>query len=165
MKKKLISLALVCAMVFALGATALARDGGTQVDQDSTDKTGTMNVTYTVDPTYTVTIPASVTLGGTSTIGVSNVNIGSGQKILVKLTAAANTVSDTNFTVKTTDNATATYQIKKGETALKLNDTAYEFSYDGTVHDGSGVLSFTVPTDAVYAGTYTDQLTFTISVE
>jgi len=162
MKKKLLSLALVCAMVFALGATALA---DTEIKENTADKTGTMNVTYTVDPTYTVTIPASVTLGGTSTIGVSNVNIGSGQKILVKLTAAANTVSDTNFTVKTTEDASATYQIKKSDTALKLNDTAYEFPYDGTVHEGSGDLSFTVPTDAVYAGTYTDQLTFTISVE
>jgi len=167
--KKVLTLALVGAMLTATGITAFATD----IDQDAVkagNNTGTMNVTYSVDPTYTVTIPASVTLGGEpSTISVSDVNLATGKKIVVKLTDATNKdlVSGTHFAVKTADAtpATATYQVKKGTTVLDLNDTAYEFAYDGTTKTGSGDLTFTEPTDAMFAGTYTDQLTFTISVE
>ena len=161
--KKIMAALLSLAMVSAIAPmSALATD----ITQDTpAPKEGTMNVTYSVNPTYTVTIPASVELGGTATLSTSNVNLATGKKILVKLTGAANTVTGTNFTVKTADAATATYQVKKGDTALALNDTAFEFAYDGTTKTGSGSLSFTEPTDAKFAGTYTDQLTFTISVE
>jgi len=167
--KKVLTLALVGAMLTATGITAFATD----IDQDAVkagNNTGTMNVTYSVDPTYTVTIPASVTLGGEpSTISVSDVNLATGKKILVKLTDAKNKalVSGSEFTVATGDAtpATATYQVKKGTTALAIGDTAYEFAYDGETKTGSGTLTFTAPTDAKFAGTYSDQLTFTISVE
>ena len=164
--KKIMGAVMALAMVSAIAPmSAFAED--TVINQASDLKTGTMNVTYTVNPTYTVTIPASVTLGNDSTISVSNVNLATGKKILVKLTGAANTVTGTNFTVKTADEtpATATYQVQKSGTALKLGDTAYEFAYDGETKTGSGTLTFTEPTDAKFAGTYTDQLTFTISVE
>ena len=163
--RRFISAVMALAMVSAIAPmSAFATD----INQDTPDpKEGTMNVTYSVDPTYTVTIPASVTLGNDSTISVKDVNLATGKKILVKLTGAANTVTGTNFTVKTADEtpATATYQVQKSGTALKLGDTAYEFDYDGETKTGSGTLTFTEPTDAKFAGTYTDQLTFTISVE
>lgn len=163
--RKLLAAVMALAMVSAIAPmSAFATD----IDQDTpAPKEGTMNVTYSVEPTYTVTIPASVTLGDDSTISVKDVNLATGKKILVKLTGAANTVTGTSFTVKTADEtpATATYQVQKSGTALKLGDTAYEFAYDGETKTGSGTLTFTEPTDSKFAGTYTDQLTFTISVE
>ena len=161
-------MAAVMALAMISTISPMSAFADTVINQDTAaPKTGTMNVTYSVDPTYTVTIPASVTLGNDSTISVSDVNLATGEKILVKLTAATNTVTGTNFTVQTADAtpATATYQVKKGTTALALGDTAYEFAYDGETKTGSGDLTFTVPTDAKFAGTYSDQLTFTISVE
>lgn len=166
--KKIIAGVLALAAAMAISPMSVFAD--TTINQDTAaPKTGTMNVTYSVNPTYTVTIPASVTLGDDSTISVSDVNLATGKKIVVKLTDATNKdlVSGTHFAVKTADAtpATATYQVKKGTTVLDLNDTAYEFAYDGTTKTGSGDLTFTEPTDAMFAGTYTDQLTFTISVE
>lgn len=164
--KKIMAAVLAMTTVMAISPVSVFAED-TVINQASDPKTGTMNVTYSVDPTYTVTIPASVTLGNDSTINVSNANLATGKKILVKLTGAANTVTGTSFTVKTADEtpATATYQVQKSGTALKLGDTAYEFAYDGETKTGSGTLTFTEPTDAKFAGTYADQLTFTISVE
>lgn len=165
--RRFISAVMALTMVSAIAPmSAFATD----INQDTpAPKEGTMNVTYSVDPTYTVTIPASVTLGEDKPISVSNVNLATGKKIVVKLTDAKNKalVSGSEFTVATDDTtpATATYQVKKDTTVLALNDTAYEFAYDGTTKTGSGTLTFTEPTDAKFAGTYTDQLTFTISVE
>ena len=165
--KKFLAAVMALAMVSALAPMSAFAVDDAVINQDSDPKTGTMNVTYSVAPTYTVTIPASVTLGNDSTISVKDVNLATGKKILVKLTGAANTVTGTNFTVKTADAtpAMATYQVKKGDTALAVGGTAYEFTYNGTTKTDSGTLSFTEPTDARFAGTYTDQLTFTISVE
>ena len=56
--KKILTLALVTAMLTATGITAYAAD--TEVDQDTTPPTGTTSVTMSVAPSYTVTIPESV---------------------------------------------------------------------------------------------------------
>ena len=56
--KKILTLALVTAMLTATGMTAFAAD----VDQDTTPPTGTTSVTMSVAPSYTVTIPESVVL-------------------------------------------------------------------------------------------------------
>jgi hypothetical protein len=166
---KITAAVMALAMVSAIAPMSAFATDIDQAAVKAGNNTGTMNVTYSVDPTYTVTIPASVTLGEDKPISVSNVNLATGKKIVVKLTDAKNKalVSGSEFTVATDDTtpATATYQVKKGTTVLALNDTAYEFAYDGTTKTGSGTLTFTEPTDAKFAGTYADQLTFTISVE
>ena len=79
--KKILTLALVGAMLAATGITAFAE---------------TTNVSYNVDPSYTVSIPASVTLGDaavTADITASNVILEDGKQIKVDLTAASNTAS------------------------------------------------------------------------
>lgn len=167
--KKIIAAAMALSMVSALAPMGVFAEDGTQINQNSTDKTGKTNVTYKVESTYTVTIPPTVALGEDATFSVSDVNLATGKKIVVKLTDTANKdkQTTTDFTVATADTtqAFASYQVKKGNDVLSIGDTAYEFAYDGTTKTGSGSVSFTEPTDAKFAGTYTDQLTFTISVE
>ena len=166
MKKKLISLALVCAMVFALGVTALARDGGTQVDQDSTDKTGNTKVSYSVDPTYTITIPSSVALSNTAqskTLKAENVILEGGKKITVTLTAASNTDNgESTFNAKNGDTSTATYTITTPSGSVKVGDKVAEFPSNGSVD-----LTFSAAntSNVTVAGDHTETLTFTITVK
>ena len=166
MKKKLISLALVCAMVFALGATALASDTGTPINQDSTPKTGNTKVSYSVDPTYTITIPSSVALSNTAqskTLKAENVILEGGKKITVTLTAASNTANgESTFNAKNGDTSVAKYTIKTGETDIAVGDKVAEFTANG-----DQTLSFTLgnTTGVTVAGDHTETLTFTIAVE
>ena len=84
--KKLLTLALVGAMLTATGITAFAADP-------------TTDVTYEVAPIYTVVIPESVTLGDTAVTEQikiygadenSNVILGLGKKVNVALSASTN---------------------------------------------------------------------------
>lgn len=127
----------------------------------------TLEVTFVAEPTYTVTIPAEITLTDsdvTAEIKAEDVMLETGQTIDVTLADAANAVDDMQFTVMTEDGAAANYQIKKDGTALKLNDTAAEFLFDGTTDSFSQELTFTAPTNVENAGEYTDTLTFNISI-
>ena len=96
--KKILTLALVGAMLAATGITAFAE---------------TTNVSYNVDPSYTVSIPASVTLGDadvTADITASDVILEDGKQIKVELTSASNTASGSTFNAKNGDSA-VTYTI------------------------------------------------------
>lgn len=140
---------------------------GSTVKVRTTDNRGA-NVSFDVDPAFTVTIPEKVDLAATDVtaeITGQDILLENDKHVVVSLTDAANTVDDTVFTVKTAEGAEANYQIKKGDTALKLNDEIIRFVYDGTVHTFTQELTFTAPTNVSYAGTYTDTLTFTVAVE
>ena len=133
----------------------------------TTDNRGA-NVSFDVDPAFTVTIPDKVDLADTdvtAAITGQDILLENDKHVVVSLTDAANTVNDTEFTVKTAEGAEANYQIKKDDTALKLNDEIVRFVYDGTENTFSQQLTFTAPTNVSYAGTYTDTLTFTVAVE
>ena len=129
----------------------------------------TITVEYVSEPSYSVTIPPSVTLGSedvTAEIIAEDVILEAGQSICVSIAEAANTVNDAQFTVMTADGkSTANYQIKKDDTALKLNDTAAEFTFDGTTDTFSQELTFTAPTNVKNAGDYSDKLTFNVAVK
>ena len=149
MRKKLISLALVCAMVFALGATALADD---------------TTVSYNAAPKYTVTIPAAVTLKDSGTtdaeIKAEDVLLEADKKIVVTLTGASNTTGGNTFNAKN-GTSVATYTISKDETQIALNDTVAEFTANGTQE-----LTFSKADNSsvTVAGDHTETLTFTIAV-
>ncbi len=126
------------------------------------------DVSYNADPAYMVTIPAGVELNNTdvdANITAENVLLENDKHIVVKLTGAANTVNDDNFTVATAEGASTTYQIKKDGETLRINDDAARFVYDGTTKTFTQDLTFTAPGAVEYAGTYRDTLTFTVSVE
>ena len=157
MKKKLISLALVCAMVFTLGATALA-------DTELTAPgTGNTSVTYKAPPMYTVTIPAAVELGDaavTKNISADNVTLEGGKQIKVVLESATYTNSGSTFSAKNGESVVK-YSIT-ADSAIGIGDTVATFTADGekelsfTVTDKSGI---------TVAGDHTETLTFKISVE
>ena len=146
--KKLLTLALVGAMLTATGITAFAE---------------TTNVSYDVQPTYTVTIPATVDLGDndvTASIEASDVLLETGKQIKVDLTAASNTVSGSTFNAKNGD-STVTYTIT-GDKAIAVGDTVATFAANG-----SKTLTFSAANKsaATVAGSHTETLTFNIAVE
>ena len=159
--KKILTLALVAAMLTATGITAFAAP----VTADSDPKTGGTTVNYTVDPAYTVVIPESVTLGDTAVTeqikiyGATendNVVIGKGQKVNVALTESAN-----DFNVANTDGDTIAYTVNDKNAVADLTTVA-----ECTVDDGKKDtdITFAKTGTAAYAGTYTDTLTFTVSL-
>ena len=132
--------------------------------------TGNTDVLYGVDPAYTVTIPASVDVTGgdqVTSIGFSDVVLENGQSIIVKLTDTANehTPNATDFKLMSADNSPVIYNIKKGTENVKLGGEAAKFTYNGTTSEGAQELTITRPLSVVFAGSYKDTLTFTISVE
>ena len=159
--KKAITLALVAAMLTATGITAFAAP----ITADSDPKTGGTTVNYTVDPAYTVVIPESVTLGDTAVTEqikiygateTDNVVIGKGQKVNVALTASAN-----NFNVANTDGDTIAYTVNDKNAVADLTTVAECTAADGKKDTN---ITFTKTGTASYAGTYTDTLTFTVSL-
>ena len=151
--KKIITLALAAAMLSATGITAFAADP-------------TTDVTYEVAPIYTVVIPESVTLGDTavteqiSIYGATaddNVVIGKTQKVNVALTESAN-----GFKVKTEDGDEVAYTVNDKNTVDDLTTVAECTAAEGKKNTD---ITFTKTGTAAYAGTYTDTLTFGISVE
>ncbi len=119
-----------------------------------------------VDPTYTITIPAEVDLASTAPVNITaeDVTLGEGQKIIVTLDGASNTDSGSEFSAKT-ENGKSEVKYKINDGAIGLDDsnkTVAEFTGNGerelnfAVTDESGIK---------YAGTHTETLTFTITVE
>jgi len=150
--KKLLTLALVGAMLTATGITAYAVPGNTT------------EVSYEVAPTYTVVIPESVALGDTAVtadIEATNVLLEDGKQIKVDLTVASNTASGSTFNAKNGDSA-VTYTISAGDKAIAVNDTVATFTANG-----SKTLTFSAAdkSAATVAGAHTETLTFTIAVE
>ena len=150
--KKILTLALVGAMLTATGITAFAADP-------------TTDVTYEVAPIYTVVIPESVTLGDTAvteTIKIygadenSNVVIGKTQKVNVALTESAN-----GFKVKTADGDEVAYTVNDKNAVADLTTVAECTAAEGKKNTD---ITFTKTGTAAYAGTYTDTLTFTVSL-
>ena len=160
--KKLLTLALVGAMLSATGITAFAAP----ITADSSDpKTGGTNVTYEVAPVYTVVIPESVTLGDTAVTeqikiygatANDNVVIGKKQKVNVALTESAN-----GFKVKTADGNEVAYTVNDKNAVADLTTVAECTAADGKKNT---TLTFAKTGTAAYAGTYTDTLTFTVSL-
>ena len=160
--KKILTLALVAAMLTATGITAFAAE----VDQDTTPPTGTTSVTMSVAPSYTVTIPESVVLNeqqdGTysndAVITATNIRLNNGQVI--------NVTMDSYFLLENAQGAAALpYTLTIGTVEKASGDTVATFATnaDLTLVQQSDTLHFTadVPT---YAGDYSDTVTFNIAI-
>ena len=171
--KKILTLALVAAMLTATGITAFAAmltaTGITAfaapITANSNPKTGGTTVNYQVAPVYTVVIPDTVTLGNTKVTEQikiygadenSNVVIGKKQKVNVALTASAN-----GFNVKTADGDTVAYTVNDKNAVDNLTTVAECTAAEGKKNTD---ITFTKTGTAAYAGTYTDTLTFTVSL-
>lgn len=158
MKKRIITLALALLLAVTVAAPALAAD--TTIGAGG--GTGNTTMTYSVTSTYSVTIPEAVTLAtatktGTLTVSVAaNAFIDYGKSIKIKLTTC-------DFELTNNDDD-LTYTIKDGDDPIALNAVVLTHSA-GTLTASSKALSLAVTDSAKYAGSYTDQITFTVSVE
>ena len=122
-------------------------------------------VEYVADPVYTVVIPETVTLTETTVTkqikiyGATendDVFIGTSQKVNVALTESAN-----GFNVKNADGKTIAYTVN-GENDTENLTTVAECAANA---NSTTDITFTKTGTAAYAGTYTDTLTFTVSLE
>ena len=161
--KKLLTLALVAAMLTATGITAFATD--TEIKQDTTPPTGAMTVNYTADPVYTVVIPESVELAETAQTAQikiygadenSNVVLESGKKVNVALSASVN-----NFNVVSAKGSPVAYTVNDKNAVDDLTTVAECTAAEGKKNTD---ITFAKTGTAAYAGTYTDTLTFTVSL-
>ena len=125
----------------------------------------TTDVEFVAEPVYTVVIPESVTLGDTEVneqikiYGAdenSNVVIGNGQKVNVALTASLN-----DFSVKNSDGDKISYTLNGKNSVEELGNVAECASGENKTE----TITFVKTGTAVYSGTYTDMLTFTVSLE
>lgn len=165
--KKLLTLVLALTLTLSLSVTAFAADTEIQPGSDGNPNpsTGDTKVTYTVAPAYTVTIPENVTLGNTAIVSIADASVAKGQKVVVKITATSGTANA--FTVKSTEGAELTYTVTDdASTTYAIGDTVLEAAPTDTAKgSGSKELTFTAPTDVIYAGNYTGTVTFNVSVE
>lgn len=164
-------LALVLALTLLCCGAAVA---DTTIDQSSTDRNANTTLSYTItkvdNEEYIVTIPSSVTLtngtsglSGTITIKLDapNFNV-DGKKIEVKLTSSAN-----DFSLKY-GNSKIAYSIEtSSNTVVAANGTVLSWTYSdqaNTTASETLTVSSTDNLTALPAGTYTDTLTFNVSV-
>ena len=151
--KKLLTLALVAAMLTATGITAFAVDypGGTQNTE----------ITTSVEPTFTVTVPADTTVpfNALSTefgsVKLESARLAPDKAVQVTVT------SDYNLNNSVDNTAVIPYSLKAGNDTLDA-DYAAAFTTAGEKVD----LTINITQadwDAASAGDYSDTVTFNIS--
>ena len=162
--KKLLTLVLAAAMLTATGITAFATD----VTQGNTTPSASTDVTMSVAPSYTVTIPNKVELteqaDGTYSdqafVTATNIRLDSGKAVYVSL--------NSDFLLENAEGAASlAYTVTGGNSveAIKSGDTIAVFNTDAdlTKIQSSNPLDFSA-NKPVFAGNYSDTVTFTIRV-
>lgn len=147
--KRLAALVLVLTLLYPLGVTAAATDGG-----DTT-------MSYTVNANYTVTIPATVS-GNSASLSINAAPVlEEGQKVVISIADSANYYNGFRLKLKGAD-AYVGYNISDGTNTLAMGSVVLE--QPAAAEQAATVnLTFT-PEKAAYAGDYSDTLTFTIAV-
>ena len=151
--KKLLSLALVLAMMLTMSTTAFAAE----IKQDTENKTGTTEVTHTVSDSYIVTIPDSMTVGTDATVSVSDVTLAEGYSLAVSVSS---TQYDNGWKLKNGDD-TLGYTLKIDNEDVANNGIVLTAESGGT---GTKTLVTALDGTAKYSGTYKDTLTFSVNV-
>lgn len=164
--KKIVTLLLTAALAVTAATTAFA-DTKIEPGPDSSPNpaSGDMNVTYKVNPSYTVTIPGIVELKsttegavkGTATVGASKVTVPYNQKVKVALNSAA-------FEVTSVEGAKLNCKVSKNGAAVVGGVPFLEVAPTEPGKEGKADLTFAIDGNVTYSGTYTGQVTFTVSV-
>ncbi|MDO5152748.1 MAG: hypothetical protein Q4D50_05240 [Eubacteriales bacterium] len=173
--KKIFAIVLTLALALSLSVTAFATEENHTItsDADGNPKpsTATTSVTFGVDPTYTITIPATVkltknTANGTvtyeqdATITASEgVRLLNGQTIRVTLSAGEN---EKTFVLNTKQGATLKYTVTVGNTEIKNGDIVATFGT--SLKEQTSTLHFAAA-NPTFAGDYSDNVVFTISIQ
>ena len=114
-----------------------------------------------VAPTFTVTIPATVELGNQITVSAENVVVNKGSQVEVSITDASGIGNP--FTMTSTAGDSFAYSVTANGNAISSGANVLTVNPD-TASAGSVTLKFEKPKKAIYAGTYTGRVTFTIAV-
>ena len=167
--KKLVTLLLTAALAITAATTAFADDTATQIvpgpASSPTSASGDMNVTYKVTPSYLVTIPKNVmlsstnngTVEGEATVEASKVTVPYNQKVKVSLNTAA-------FEVTSGEGAKLPCKVSKNGAAVVAGEPFLKVAPDAPGKEGKADLTFAIDGNVTYSGTYTGQVTFTVSV-
>ena len=167
--KKFVTLLLTAALaITAAATTAFAANDTTDVGPTTTSHPP-LHVTYKVDPSYTVTIPTSVKLNATTPstalVKATNVTIPYGYRVEVALSSA------TGFKVKAGDYngaPTLSYQVTvpNSATPVQNGNPVLTVQSGAENKEGQTTLTFKLTGDDIkYSGTYTDTVTFTVSIK
>lgn len=150
--KKILSLALVLAMMLTMSVTAFA----SEIKQDSENKTGSTNITHTVSESYVVTIPDSMTVGTEATISVKDVVLEKGYYLAVSVSS---TQYDNGWKLKNNDE-TLGYTLKIDGKDVANNGIVLTA---GSRVEDSQKLVASLNGTVIYSGDYRDELTFTVT--
>ncbi len=164
--KKLLSAAVIGVMALELlPIHSFAAD----ITQDSTNKSGEINVNYDMDTEYTVTIPASVNFTDSETtidrpLQANGVRIDIGKALNITIS------SQNGFTMKHTKNSGSgiDYHLMINNAVIPDGNNYNVLTVNAGEGSGSAILSFVTELNkdnAFYTGNYTDTITFKVSVD
>ena len=152
--KRILSLVLGIVMLLSLSMTAFA-------EQQITGDSGSVDITYTYEApadSYIVTIPDSMTIGADANVSVSNVTITAGYL----LTVSVSSLQYNNGWKLVNGDDTVGYTLQIDSADMENNGTVL------TAKNGDSEVTKTLVTALVgtpkYSGSYTDTLTFSVSV-
>lgn len=163
MKKENVKKVLVAGVAVA-GLAAFAPAAVFADDPAPQNDAKTLQTVYDVQSKYTVTIPATVSLKAdesvSATITATDVLLERGNVLSVNLTGASNTNRGYDFHAKN-GSSVATYTIRQGRNDIKIGDSVARFETEK--REQKSTLTFSKASGATYAGTHTENLTFTIA--
>ncbi len=164
MKKILLNIAAALLIFTTASFTSSAEEA---IDQDSLNKSGSMNISYDEEISYMVTIPAGVTFVNDGDkepiergVQASNVRIKEGTSLVV------NVASLNDFKMKNNDGY-IDYSLNANGKTLEAGSSYDILVVNAGENSGWVILRFISDldkTNALYAGTYSDTLTFTVYI-
>lgn len=132
------------------------------------ENTGELKVGYTEASTYTLSIPQNVTLSEkeevSQSIGISAVNVGTKEKVQIKVSQGISDKKVSLADVKDPANiAKSTVSLTSGGEGISIDTAVAEFKGTSIVPIMGGVLYFS-PLNDVPAGTYNGTITFSADI-
>lgn len=164
--KKILSTAVIGVMTLALlPIHSFAAD----ITQESVNKSGEINVNYDMDTEYTVTIPASVNFTDSERtidrpLQANGVRVDDGKALNITIS------SQNGFQMKHTKNSGSGiyYHLMLNHTIIPDGNNYNVLTVNAGEGSGRAILSFVTELNkdnAFYTGSYTDTITFTVSVD
>lgn len=166
--------------LFLLGALVSIVASSTMVfatDYNQMNKSGTTEITYGINEGYYLEIPANLDLTTTASekkLAVTEVRLAAGKKLTVEMESENfGKVEANRYQVVYDNTSCITYTVKKGAAGAvntEVTENNHELiNIDAGETDAEIYLTFTTTDEeieeATKAGTHTDTLTFTVSVE
>lgn len=172
--KKFITMALVSALALSVSITAFATEVKPGTDSNPDPATAPTTVNLNIAPTYTVTIPADITLNETkeydgagklTSITYKNDLLITAEAVRLAESKKIEVTMESDFNLDTA--ASSEYKLPY---TVKVDDSTEDLTNGGTVAlfgtntaEQTSTLHFSA-NNPVYAGDYSDNVTFTIKL-